>query len=118
MGQEQERKFAEIREILKADGKFLMSYVNFGHFRREEWPNYNNVQPIATMAKSVERVFRLERRFPVSHHWRQKQPGRLAVPAMQMHVNFNIPLISPKLAVEYFLVWLSSQVNASHLRPG
>lgn len=104
MGQQQNRKFEEIRATLKDDGKFIMSYVNFGHLQRLVWPNYNNVKPIAAMAHSLKREFRLERCFPVSHHWRQKQPGKYAVRAIQMHVNFSIPLISPWLAVEYFFV--------------
>lgn len=104
MGHVQERKLEEIREILTDDGKFVMSYVNFGHYRRRVWPNYNNVRSIAAMAESLKRLFRLERCFPMSHHWRQKQPGKYAVPRLQMHVNFNIPLISPSLAVEYCFV--------------
>ena len=104
MGGQQRRKFEEIRNILKPNGKFVMSYINFGHFRRAVWPNYNNVQPIAGMARSLKEVFRLERCFPASHHWRQKQPGKNSLPAIQMQVNFNLPIISPMLAVEYFFV--------------
>jgi len=104
MGQQQNHKFEEIRTVLKDDGRFIMSYINFEHLRRLVWPNYNNVKPITAMAQDLKKVFQLERCFPVSHHWRQKQPGKYAVPAMQMHVNFNIPLISPWLAVEYFFV--------------
>ena len=104
MGQKQSQKLEEIKGILNEDGKFIMSYINFGHFRRQIWPNYNNVQPIAEMTKCLENVFRVERRLPVSHHWRQKQPGKNALPAIQMHLNFNIPLVSSALAVEYFFV--------------
>jgi len=104
MGQLQERKFEEIRKILKDDGKFMMSYINFGHFRRKVWPNYNNVRSIEEMTKSLNGVFQVERRFPASHHWRQKQPGNNSFPALQMLVNFNIPIFSPLLAVEYFFV--------------
>jgi cyclopropane fatty-acyl-phospholipid synthase-like methyltransferase len=104
MGQQQDRKFEEIRTILKDDGKFMMSYINFGHFRRKVWPNYNNVQPIAEMTRSLNEVFQVERRFPASHHWRQKQPGKSSFPALQMRVNFNIPIFSPLLAVEYFFI--------------
>ena len=104
MGQQQDRKFEEIRAVLKDDGKFMMSYINFGHFRRKVWPNYNNVQPIAEMTRSLNEVFQVERRFPASHHWRQKQPGKSSFPALQMRVNFNIPIFSPLLAVEYFFI--------------
>jgi len=104
MGQKQNQKFEEIRDILKKDGRFVMSYINFGHYRRQVWPNYNNVQSIAEMSSALEKVFRIENCFPASHHWRQKQPGNNSLPGIQMHVNFNIPLISPALAVEYFFV--------------
>jgi len=104
MGQEQRRKFEEIRGILKDDGKFMMSYINFGHFRRKVWPNYNNVQSIAEMTKGLSEVFRIERCFPASHNWRQKQPGKRSFPALQMRTNFSIPFFSPLLAVEYFFI--------------
>ncbi len=104
MGQYQNRKFGEIRDILNKDGKFIMSYINFGHLRRRVWSNYNNVQSIAKMAKSLNEIFQLEKCFPASHHWRQKQPGKYAIPAVQMHLNFNIPMVSPWLAVEYFFI--------------
>lgn len=104
MGPQQNRKFEEIKAILKDDGKFMMSYINFGHFRRKVWPNYNNIQPIDQMTKSLKEVFQVERRFPASHHWRQKQPGKSAVPALQMRMNFSIPIFSPLLAVEYFFI--------------
>jgi SAM-dependent methyltransferase len=104
MGQQQGRKFEEIRRVLKDDGTFMMSYINFGHFRRKVWPNYNNVQSIAEMTKSLNEVFQVERRFPASHHWRQKQPGQNSFPSLQMRLNFNIPIFSPLLAVEYLFI--------------
>ncbi len=104
MGQQQDRKLEEIRTVLKDDGKFMMSYINFGHFRRKVWPNYNNVQPIAEMTKSLNQLFKVEKRFPASHHWRQKQPGKNSFRALQMRMNFNIPIFSPLLAVEYLFI--------------
>jgi hypothetical protein len=104
MGERQKLKLQEISELLNDDGIFIMSYINFGHFRGKVWPNYNNVQRIEEMTKGVEEVFKVERRFPASHHWRQKQPGRNSLRPLQMLVNVNIPMISPALAVEYFFV--------------
>lgn len=104
MGQQQNRKLEEIRAILKDDGKFMMSYINFGHFHRKVWPNYNNVQPVSEMKKSLDKIFRVERCFPASHHWRQKQPGKSSFPTLQMRLNFNIPIMSSLLAVEYFFI--------------
>lgn len=104
MGPQQNRKFEEIRAILKDDGTFIMTYVNFGHCRSKIWPNYNNVQPIAEMAKQLKRMFQVERCFPASHHWRQKQPGERIFPALQLRLNCNIPIFSPLWAVEYLFV--------------
>src|SRR5258708_15104422 len=101
MGERQKLKLQEISELLTDDGIFIMSYINFGHFRGKVWPNYNNVQRIEEMTRGVEEVFKVERRFPASHHWRQKQPGRNSLRPLQMLVNVNIPMISPALAVEY-----------------
>jgi len=104
MGDQQNRKLEEIKAILKDDGKFMMSYINFGHFHRRVWPNYNNIQSIAEMRESLKDVFRVDKWFPASHHLRQKQPGKYALPALQMHVNWNISVISPLMAVEYFFI--------------
>lgn len=112
MGQLQDRKFKEIRRILKDEGKFMMSYVNFGHFRRKIWPNYNNVRSTQEMTKSLNEVFQVDKRFPASHHWRQKQPGKNSLPALQMRVNFNIPIFTPLMAVEYFYICSHRRFNS------
>jgi SAM-dependent methyltransferase len=109
LGNKQRSKFEEIHRILNDGGKFLMSYINFGHFRRKVWPNYNNVQSIAEMTADLSKVFKVEKQFPASHNWRQKQPGRRSLPELQLKVNFNIPFFSRLLAVEYF--FLCSQQN-------
>jgi SAM-dependent methyltransferase len=104
MGHQQKLKFEEVSRVLKDDGKFMMSYINFGHFRRKVWPNYNNVQSFGEMKKGIEQVFHVEKSFPVSHNWRQKQPGRRSLQGLQMRVNFAIPVVTPMLAVEYFFL--------------
>jgi SAM-dependent methyltransferase len=104
MGRHQLQKFVEISRILKEDGTFIMSYINFKHVRRVVYPIYNNVQSIDEVVRSLEHVFRVEKCVPVSHHWRHKQPGRNALPGIQMRLNWNIPYLSSWLAVEYFCV--------------
>jgi cyclopropane fatty-acyl-phospholipid synthase-like methyltransferase len=104
LGGEQKSKFYEIRDILKDDGRFLMSYINFEHCRRIIWPNYNNVQSVAEMKASLNEVFVVEKCFPASHHWRQKQPGKYLLPALQMHMDFSIPFFSRSWAVEYMFI--------------
>lgn len=104
LGAQHDAKLEEIREILKDNGKFILSYINFGHMRRLVWPNYNNIRQVAQMVQSLNRVFRVERYFPASHHWRQKQPGKNCLPGLQMHINYRIPLLSSLCAVEYFFI--------------
>lgn len=103
MGRYQDQKFLEISRILKRDGKFIMSYLNWRHFRKPAYPACNNIQPIADVTKSLQRVFHLEKCFPASHHWRFRQPGKNAGP-IQMHLDLNIPFVSSWLAIEYFFV--------------
>lgn len=104
MGRHQTQKFAEISSILNKGGRFIMSYINFKFFRRQVSPFYNNVQSITELTNSLQQVFHVEKCFPASHHWRFKQPGKYALPAVQMRLNCNIPLISPWLAFEYFCI--------------
>jgi len=104
MGHQQRIKLEEIDRILNDDGKFMMSYINFGHVRRKVWPNYNNVQSRSEMKKSLEEVFTVEKVFPASHNWRQKQPGKRSLPGLQMRINFDIPVLSAMWAVEYFFL--------------
>lgn len=104
MGRYQAQKFEEIRSILDPNGTFIMSYVNFRHFRRKIYDMYNNVQSIADMRRGLERTFTVDRCFPECHHWRSKQPGKNALPALQLKMEVSVPVLSPLLAVEYFFV--------------
>lgn len=104
MGKQQDQKLAEISRLLKPGGTFIMSYINFSHVRRRVYPIYNNIQPIGDMLNSLERRFRVESCYPVSHHWRHKQPGRNALRPLQMRMKWSIPGLSSWFAVEYFCV--------------
>jgi len=104
MGPHQVQKFVEIARILRKNGKFVMSYINFRHVLRRIVPIYNNVQPVTELVRGLEQVFRVDRCFPVYHHWRHKEPGRNALPGIQMRMNCNIPLLSTRFAGEYFCI--------------
>jgi SAM-dependent methyltransferase len=104
LGDQQDQKCSEIRDILAPEGKLLVSYINFRHFRRRIFPIYNNIHTIKEFALRMGRVFQVERCFPVSHHWRHKQPGERMLPALQMQMEWNVPCFSSWLAVEYFVV--------------
>lgn len=104
VGDAQARKFAEIAELLKENGVFIVSYVNFGHRNKHIYAPYSNTQPLGDFRKSLTRYFRVDRSFPTSHNWHHDEPGRKFMKAAQMHININIPLVSPVLAVEYFFI--------------
>lgn len=115
MGGHQDEKLAEIRELLKGCGRFITTYVNFGHRRKSVYWPYSNIQPIADFRRSLSRQFRIDRSFPTSHNWGHSEPNRWFMQATQMHLNLNIPVISPMLAVEYFFVCsLPGSVTARH----
>jgi len=103
-GSFQSQKFAEIARLLNKDGKFILSYVNFGHREREIYWLYNNIQPLDNFRESLARHFKIQSSFPTSHNWKHSEPNRKIVKAANMHLNANIPFISPMLAVEYFFI--------------
>jgi SAM-dependent methyltransferase len=104
MGEFQSQKFAEIARLLNAGGTFIVSYVNFGHRNREVYEPYSNVQSFADFRTSLARHFTIDRYFPTSHNWGHAEPNRRLVKSVNMHINANIPFISPALAVEYFFI--------------
>ena len=104
MGRFQAQKFEEISRILEPNGKFIMSYVNFHHYRKIVYPMYNNVQSIQEMRRSLQQTFTVEQCYPECHHWRHKQLGKNSLPALQMKLKCSIPLFSRLFAVEYFFV--------------
>ena len=104
MASSQSQKFAEINAILAEKGKFIVSYWNFGHRDRQVYEAFSNIQPLADFRDSLARYFVVDRSFPVGHNWHHREPGRKPVMAAQMHINVNIPVISPVLAVEYFFI--------------
>jgi SAM-dependent methyltransferase len=103
-GDFQSQKFAEIAQILNEDGKFIVSYWNFGHRKPSVYWAFSNVQPLAEFRRSLSRHFNIDKSYPASHNWKHGWPGRNINRAINMRVNMNIPVISPLLAVEYFFV--------------
>jgi cyclopropane fatty-acyl-phospholipid synthase-like methyltransferase len=104
VGMHQSEKFAEIRELLKDGGTFVVSYVNFDHRQTDIYFPYSNVQSFNEFRRSVAEHFTIRRFFPTSYNWGHWEPSRKLVRAANMHINLNIPLIGPVLAVEYFLI--------------
>jgi SAM-dependent methyltransferase len=104
VGDVQEQKFREIAQVLGEGGKFVLTYTNFGHRDKRIFEAFSNVQPLATFRQSLSRYFTIERCFPTSYNWNGGQPGRAVLQAANMPLRANIPLIAPRLAVEYFFI--------------
>ena len=100
----QSTKFAEIDQVLKTDGTFVVSYVNFDHRQQDVYWPYSNVQPLSDFRQDLEQHFRVRRCFATSHNWGHWEPGKRLIRGANMHINVNIPVISRILGVEYFFV--------------
>lgn len=100
----QAQKFAEIREALTSDGRFILSYWNFGHRNPRMHEPFNNVQSMDEFRSSLASYFNIVSCSPASHNWRQNMSDRKLLKLINMHMNINVPLVSPKLAVEYFFI--------------
>lgn len=107
VGKFQAQKLAEIARLLKKDGILLASYVNFDHARKLLYEPYSNVQSFEEFRGGLAEAFRIERYFPTSIRWRHQEPKGRLMKAMQMHVHWNIPVITRRFAVEYFFVCTS-----------
>jgi SAM-dependent methyltransferase len=104
LGDVQSRKFSEIRDMLREGGVFIVSYTNFGHRRAQIDEPYSNIRSFDDFRQSLEDFFRIDKFFPASHNWHHGQPNRQFMKTVQKHLNMNIPLVSPVLAVEYFFI--------------
>jgi len=104
VGTFQAQKFAEISQLLNDDGIFIVSYSNFGHRSRSIYWPYSNVQAIDDFRQSLTQYFEIKRYFPTSHNWHRCEPNRKFIKAANMHINIDIPFISPVLAVAYFFI--------------
>jgi SAM-dependent methyltransferase len=104
VGTSQAQKFAEISQLLNDDGIFIVSYSNLGHrYKSIPW-TYSNVQTINDFRQSLTQYFEIRRYFPTSHNWNRCEPNRRFIRAANMHININIPFISPVFAVSYFFI--------------
>jgi SAM-dependent methyltransferase len=113
----QGQKFAEIAKILKPDGKFILTYTNFGHRKKLIYEAFSNVQSIPAFRQDLARYFKIESSFPVSYNWKHGHPSRKLLKALNMRINADIPLISSTLAVEYFFVCSALDSELSQTPP-
>lgn len=104
LGTVQEQKFTEIHDLLDPAGHFVVTYVNFGHRRPYYYWPYNNVQSIEAFVTGLSRVFSVDRVLPTAHNWGHSEPRRPLVMAANRYFDLCVPFITPRLAVEYFVV--------------
>jgi SAM-dependent methyltransferase len=104
MGQMQDQKLREIAGLLKEDGRLVTTYTNFSHWRATIFHSFSNVQSIADFRANLLRYFKVDRMFPASHNWNHSQPTRRLNRELNMRVSWNIPIVSSRLAVDYFFV--------------
>lgn len=109
LGESQSQKFSEIATLLNEGGKFIVTYTNFSHRKKRVYEPFSNVQSFSDFRQDLARYFTIERYFPASHNWKHSQPDRRVVKAANMHININIPVVSPKLAVDYFFICSARQ---------
>lgn len=106
LGRVQKQKFAEIHKLLKSDGKFVLTYTNFEHVNDKliDHSIYTNVQTIDSFRSTLELYFHIDRWFPSSHNWHCSEPRKQYLKKIQMPMEFGIPILSRKLAVNYFFI--------------
>jgi SAM-dependent methyltransferase len=114
-GEFQEQKFAEIADLLKDNGTFIVTYTNFGHQKKHIYEAFSNVQGMADFRACLAGYFDVVKSFPTSHNWYGGQPTRPLVKAANMRLNLNIPLVSPRLAVEYFFICSPRRVERGNV---
>ena len=104
MGDRQDQKFDEIAELLSEHGRFVLTYTNFGHRDKHIFEAFSNVQPFDDFRRSLASHFTIENYYPTSYNCHGGQPVRMLLKSANMNIKANIPLIGPKLAVEYFFI--------------
>jgi SAM-dependent methyltransferase len=104
IGDAQSEKFDEIARIVTGGGNFVVTYTNFGHRSTRIYEAFSNIQPLDAFRADLERNFTIDRAFPASHNWNHSQPSRNLVKQLNMHLDANIPVISKRLAVDYFFI--------------
>jgi SAM-dependent methyltransferase len=100
----QVQKFAEIRDILKPGGKFVVTYTNFAHRNSNLFHAYSNVQHPKEFRRDLERYFTIDRLFPGAYNWNHTHPNRNLMVKVQTGLDVNIPVLGPLLGVDYFYI--------------
>lgn len=103
-GDQQSQKLGETRDLLKDNGKFLVTYTNFAHHKKRPYHAHNNVQQMAEFRRDLERHFVVERTFTASYNWNHSMPKRPLMKAVQSHLNVDIPVLNSILGIDRFYI--------------
>jgi hypothetical protein len=101
LGDAQSSKFADVASILDDRGIFLVTFTNFGHRNAQVYEPFNNIRTVQAFSQDLGAHFKVVKAVPISHTWRGGQPTRALIRSANMHISLNVPLVSPRLAVEY-----------------
>lgn len=104
VGSCQDQKLSEIAQLLGERGRFVLTYTNFGHRDKHIFEAFSNVQSFGDFRRSLGSHFTIDTYFPTSYNWHGGQPARAPLKAANMYVKANIPVVGPRLAVEYFFI--------------
>ncbi|MGD0915988.1 MAG: class I SAM-dependent methyltransferase [Thermodesulfobacteriota bacterium] len=116
VGNLERTKLSEIRELLKEDGNFILTYSNIQHIKKPTYPTWNNIKTISAFKSSVESVFKIERFFPSYHGFGYPMyVTNFLNKRFQMGISISIPLISRLFGVNYiFICSLRKNGKRSH----
>jgi len=104
IGDRQDQKLSDLSRLLRTNGTFLVSYVNFDHRNKYIYCPYNNVQSFKSFHGSLSRFFKVRKYIPTSQRWHHDEPKGRIMKAVQMGINVNIPWFTRMFAVEYFFI--------------
>lgn len=104
LADQQSQKFAEIADLLRPEGRFIVSYVNFDRRRPNYYWLYSNIQPAATFRRSLAEHFVIEKQLPTAHNWNHSEPNRWYVRRPNLHINVTVPVLTRWLGVEYLYI--------------
>lgn len=104
LGTYQEKKFAELRELLKPGGKFVVTYTNFAHRKKLIYGYYSNIQPPGEFRRELCKYFIVEQCFPTAYNWNHTYPTKQLVTSLESRLRVNVPVIGAKLAMDHLYV--------------
>lgn len=104
LGTYQEKKLAELRELLNPNGKFVVTYTNFSHRKKLIYGPYSNIQAPKDFRRELRQYFVIERCFPTAYNWNHTYPTKKLITAAESKLRVSVPVIGAKLAIDYLYV--------------